>query len=61
MSVSDLIGALDAIPKLTVPESLVPEETSVFLDAPEWLTESYLQDALRKYYNDQHIRIIGSR
>ncbi|XP_033167217.1 uncharacterized protein LOC117145611 [Drosophila mauritiana] len=57
MSVSDLIGALDAIPKLTVPESLVPEETSVFLDAPEWLTESYLQDALRKYYNDQHIRI----
>ncbi|KAH8382992.1 hypothetical protein KR009_006148 [Drosophila setifemur] len=56
MSVSDLIGALDAIPKLTVPATPdVPE--SVFLDAPEWLTETYLKDALRKYYKDQRIRI----
>lgn len=54
MSVSDLIGALDAIPKLTTAPSA---QESVFLDAPEWLTEAYLQDALRKYYNDRKIRI----
>ncbi|XP_039493860.1 uncharacterized protein LOC120453296 [Drosophila santomea] len=57
MSVSDLISALDAIPKLSVSESPVQEQSSVFLDAPEWLTESYLQDALRKYYKDQRLRI----
>ncbi|XP_016980495.1 uncharacterized protein LOC108045623 [Drosophila rhopaloa] len=56
MSVSDLIGALDAIPKLTAPSSAT-EPSSVFLDAPEWLTEEYLQDALRKYYKDQRLRI----
>ncbi|KAH8267605.1 hypothetical protein KR018_000671 [Drosophila ironensis] len=57
MSVTDLISALDAIPKLTVTTPEAPVEASVFLDAPEWLTESYLQDALRKYYNDPCLRI----
>ncbi|XP_052846781.1 uncharacterized protein LOC128258859 [Drosophila gunungcola] len=56
MSVSDLIGAIEAIPKITV-STVSPETSSIFLDAPEWLTESYLQDALRKYYKDQRIRI----
>ncbi|XP_017104263.2 uncharacterized protein [Drosophila bipectinata] len=55
MSVSDLISALDAIPKVQAATPEVP--VSVFLDAPEWLTESYLQDALQKYYSDQRLRI----
>ncbi|XP_030565870.1 uncharacterized protein LOC115766167 [Drosophila novamexicana] len=54
MSVSDLISALDAIPKLTTAN---PDLNSRFLDAPEWLTESYLQDALRKFYRDPKLKI----
>ncbi|KAH8414018.1 hypothetical protein KR222_001936 [Zaprionus bogoriensis] len=54
MSVSDLISAFDAIPKIT---PVVPESNPLFLDAPEWLTENYLLDALRKFYGDQKLRI----
>lgn len=54
MSVSDLISAFDAIPKIS-PE--VSDSLPLFLDAPEWLTENYLLDALRKYYGDHKLRI----
>ncbi|KAH8359984.1 hypothetical protein KR093_009931 [Drosophila rubida] len=54
MSVTDLISALDAIPKQS---TVVPESNPIFLDAPEWLTENYLLDALRKFYGDQKLKI----
>ncbi|XP_034486153.1 uncharacterized protein LOC117790721 [Drosophila innubila] len=54
MSVSDLISAFDAIPKLS---TVVPEINPIFLDAPVWLTENYIQDALRNFYDDQKLTI----
>ncbi|BFF89760.1 uncharacterized protein DMAD_08439 [Drosophila madeirensis] len=58
MSVSDLIGALDAIPKLSAAAApAASSSNSVFMDAPDWLTETYMQDALRDFYGDQRIKI----
>ncbi|XP_030242848.1 uncharacterized protein LOC108658847 [Drosophila navojoa] len=56
MSVSDLIGALDAIPKLMNSSSDADTQIS---GGPEWLTQRYVQEALRQFYRDSNLRIIA--
>ncbi|ALC47759.1 CG10514 [Drosophila busckii] len=57
MSVTDLLSARDAIskPSLNVSE---PVTNGDFSCAPVWLTENYMQTALREFYAEQKIKII---
>lgn len=57
MSVSDLIGTLDAIPKLTASNSQA--EVSEISGAPDWLTQRYLQNALQQFHRDSNLRIVA--
>ncbi|EDW84844.1 uncharacterized protein Dwil_GK12928 [Drosophila willistoni] len=54
MSVTDLISALDSLPKF---ESEVIVKGSNCPGVPDWLTETYLEHALQKFYNDQALKI----
>ncbi|EDV91302.1 uncharacterized protein LOC6568324 [Drosophila grimshawi] len=54
MIAEDLICDFNVSPKL---KTVTPDTNTSFLDAPVWLTENYLQDALRKFYNDPKLRI----
>ncbi|XP_030374813.1 uncharacterized protein LOC115624326 [Scaptodrosophila lebanonensis] len=58
MSVSDLISAFENVPKLKTDNSgSASKSNSCLSGAPEWFTECYLQNSLRKFYKDEKLKI----